>query len=68
MKFLRKLLLNILRSSIENLIQVAMDEAVKELSAEIDRSTDFDKQGKDTFKAALAMLRSRIALIVREHF
>lgn len=65
MDWLRSILLKVFRSAIDQLVQEALDKAVKELNEEIDGAFEEERE-RATLKSGIAMLRSRVSLAVRE--
>lgn len=65
MNWLRSTLLKIARNAIDQLIQEAMDSAIKELNEEIDAAFE-DERERAALKSGIVMLRQRVALAIRE--
>lgn len=65
MKWIRDTLLKILYSTIDQIVQEALEKAVSELNEEIDKVFE-DEQERATLKSGIAMLRTRAALKIRE--
>jgi hypothetical protein len=57
--------LKIARNAIDQLIQEAMDSAIKELNEEIDAAFE-DERERAALKSGIVMLRQRVALAIRE--
>lgn len=65
MKWLRNLLLKVLRSAIDQFVQEALEKAVNELSIEIDEAIKTEQE-RAMLKSGIALLRSRVSVAIRE--
>jgi hypothetical protein len=66
MKWLRELVMKILRGAIDQAVQEALDKAVEELNAEIDAQFKGDERA--ALKSGVNLLRDRAALVIRSKF
>ena len=65
MNWFSSTLLKLARSAIDQLVQEAMELAVRELNEEIDAQFE-DERERSALKSGIAMLRTRVSLAIRE--
>jgi len=65
MSWLKKVLLKVFRSALEQIVQEAMEKTIKELNTEIDEVFK-DEQERRILKSGIVMLRSRLLVVIRE--
>tara|TARA_R110000751_G_scaffold74035_3_gene149823 strand:- start:274 stop:477 length:204 start_codon:yes stop_codon:yes gene_type:complete len=65
MKWIKKKLLSIARTALEEFLEAAMEKASSELMEDIDES-DVEPEQREALKAGVVMLRTRISQAVSE--